>query len=131
MPNHFHISMRSVVEGGISTYMHRIGNAYAKYFNKKYDKSGHVFQGAYKAKLVLSDQQLAYLSAYIHRNPHELTEWKNKSSEYPWSSYQDCKENRWGGLVSVGSIVKSFGSYSAYGEYVETSGAKEDWEIEE
>lgn len=128
MPNHFHLSVRSVTDEGISKYMHRVLTAYASYFNKKYDRSGHVFQGAYKAKFISSDQQLTYLSAYIHRNPHELSEWKNKSHEYPWSSYRDCKVNRWGTLMSVEGIVKSFGSYNAYKEYVENSGAKEDWE---
>jgi putative transposase len=130
MPNHFHISVRSVTEGGVSLYMHRVGNAYAKYFNKKYDKSGHVFQGAYKAKLVLSDKQLMYLSAYIHRNPHELEKWRYRSGLYPWSSYQDCRNNRWGDLLLTQEIIQSFDSYSAYEEYIETSGAKEDWEGE-
>jgi REP element-mobilizing transposase RayT len=85
MPNHFHLSVRSVTDDGISKYMHRVSSAYAAFFNKKYGRSGHVFQGAYKAKFISSDQQLTYLSAYIHHNPHELTEWKNKSHEYPWS----------------------------------------------
>jgi REP element-mobilizing transposase RayT len=130
MPNHFHLSVRSVTDDGISKYMHRVSSAYAAYFNKKYGRSGHVFQGAYKAKFISSDQQLTYLSAYIHRNPHELTEWKNMSHEYPWSSYQDCKVNRWGTLLSVEGIMQSFGSYQEYQDYVENSGAKEDWEDE-
>jgi REP element-mobilizing transposase RayT len=130
MPNHFHLSVRSVTDDGISKYMHRVSSAYAAFFNKKYGRSGHVFQGAYKAKFISSDQQLTYLSAYIHHNPHELTEWKNKSHEYPWSSYQDCNVNRWGTLLSAEGIVQSFGSYQEYQDYVENSGAKEVWEDE-
>ncbi len=127
MPNHFHLTIKAVTEAGISKYMHRVGNAYAKYFNKKYDKSGHVFQGAFKAKFIASDRQLAYLSAYIHRNPHELYEWKDKANYYPWSSYQDYKINRWGNLLASAEIVNSFSSYDEYQNYVESSGAKEQW----
>ena len=89
MPNHFHITIQSVSDDGISRYMQKLGNAYAKYFNKRYEKTGHVFESGYKVKLILTDQQLVYLSAYIHRNPNEINTWKDKSFEYPWSSYQD------------------------------------------
>jgi hypothetical protein len=108
--------------------MHGVSSAYATYFNKRYDKSGHVFQGAYKAKIILSDKQLAYLSAYIHRNPHELDMWKGRSHKYPWSSYQDYDRNRWGSLLDRTTITDTFKSFQDYQEYVETSGAKEDWE---
>lgn len=128
MPNHFHITLRAVTEDGVSRYMHRVSNAYAKYFNTKYKKTGHVFQGAYKAKFIASDNQLTYLSAYIHRNPHEIKEWEGRCTEYPWSSYQDCKINRWGDLLVAKTIVSTFGSYDDYETYVETSGAKEEWE---
>lgn len=127
MPNHFHLTVKALADDGLSKYMHRVGNAYAKYFNKKYDKSGHVFQGNYKLKFIASDNQLAYLSAYIHRNPHELKKWKGDCYFYPWSSYQDYRLNRWGSLLTSSEIVNSFGSYEEYQNYVEASGAKEEW----
>ncbi len=127
MPNHFHVTLRAVTEDGVSRYMHKVSNAYAKYFNAKYQKTGHVFQGAYKAKFVASDNQLTYLSAYIHRNPHEMKEWEGRCAEYPWSSYQDYKFNRWGDLLAAKMIVSTFNSYKEYESYVETSGAKEEW----
>lgn len=104
MPNHFHLTVKAINDDGLSKYMHKLGNAYSQYFNKRYEMTGHVFQGTYKAKLVDSDQQLAYLSAYIHRNPHELDGWKNKAAAYPWSSYQDYRNNRWGELL-VGDMM--------------------------
>src|SRR3989344_2015385 len=42
MPNHFHLTVREIKENGISQYMQRILKAYPKYFNTKYNKSGHL-----------------------------------------------------------------------------------------
>jgi putative transposase len=128
MPNHFHITLRAVTDDGVSRYMHRVSNAYAKYFNTKYKKTGHVFQGAYKAKFITSDSQLTYLSAYIHRNPNEMKKWERRCAEYPWSSYQDYGINRWGSLLSRDMVTATFKSFEDYTKFVETSGAKEDWE---
>ena len=44
MPNHFHLIVKEVEESGVAKYMQRILNSYTKYINKKYDKSGHLFQ---------------------------------------------------------------------------------------
>ena len=128
MPNHFHLTVKAVTDVGVSKYMQKVSNAYAKYFNKRYKKSGHVFQGVYKARLVDTDQQLTYLSAYVHRNPQEINAWKDNTYGYPWSSYQDYHCNRWRSLLSPSVITDTFKSFSDYQEYVETSGAKEDWE---
>jgi putative transposase len=128
MPNHFHLTVKSLTDDGLSKYMHRVSSAYATYFNKRHNKSGHVLQGAYKAKIILSDEQLMYLSAYIHRNSHELDMWKGRSNKYPWSSYQDYDHNRWGSLLETSTVNNTFKSFQDYREYVETSGAKEDWE---
>lgn len=127
MPNHFHIALFSLDDNGVSRYMHKLSNAYAKYFNTRYERTGHVFQGTYKAKLVTSDEQLTYLSAYIHRNPNELKLWKDQSLDYPWSSYQDHSINRWGKLLINDHIMRTFSSFKDYQEYVEASGVKSEF----
>ena len=66
MPNHFHLLVREVKEGGVSKYMQRLQNAYTKYINTKYDRSGHLLQGAYKAVLIENNEQLLYVSSYIY-----------------------------------------------------------------
>ncbi len=88
MPNHFHLCLQEHIKGGISTYMHKISTAYAKYYTTKYEHEGHLFQGTFKAVHILDNEQLTYLTAYIHRNPREIKEWRNKEDIYPWSSYQ-------------------------------------------
>lgn len=131
MPNHYHLIIYNAKDDGISRYMQRVLNSYTKYFNTKYEQSGHLFQGPYKAVHIADDNQLSYLSAYIHRNPNELKEWKGKEIEYPWSSYQDyVKENRWRELLENSIIIDKFDNGEDYKEFVQNSGAKEDFNIQ-
>ena len=125
MPNHFHLTVKEVAEGGISQYMQRVLNAYTKYYNAKYNKFGHLFQGPYKIVHIEDNRQLLHLSAYIHRNPRELKKWRQKEDKYPWSSYQDYVfENRWGNLLSQNIISDQFESKHEYHNFVKTSTAK-------
>jgi putative transposase len=126
MPNHFHLILLELEECGISEYMQRVLTAYAKYFNTKYEKTGHVFQGPFQASHVDKNEYLLYLSAYIHRNVREIAKWKNKEYNYSWSSYQDCVgENRWGELLDNDIIIGQFKDGNEYKRFVHTSGAKE------
>jgi len=126
MPNHFHITVLEVDEKGISTYMQRVLNSYTKYFNTKYKRSGHLFQGPYQIVYIKDNEQLLYLSTYIHKNPQEIKEikkydWKN----YFWSSYQDyVKENRWGEVLRTDIILGQFKDENEYADFVKTSPAK-------
>jgi len=125
MPNHFHLIVKGLEEGSIATYMQRVLTAYSKYYNTKYEKSGHVFQGPYRAIHITSDSQLKYLSSYIHRNPRELVNWINKEDRYQWSSYQDyIGENRWGDLLLLDIVLGQFKNKGRYHEFVKTSTAK-------
>lgn len=128
MGNHYHLLVRELAEGGIARYMQRVGDAYSKYFNAKYQMPGHVFAGRYKAVHVQDNRQLMYLSAYIHRNPRELKGWKDMEDQYPWSSLTDyVNENRWGGLLAQEIILDQFEGTrgSNYADFVKTNTAKE------
>lgn len=125
MPNHFHLIAKEVAEGGIVIYMQRVLTAYSKYYNTKYGRSGHVFQGPYRFVHIADDRQLLHLSAYIHRNCRELRKWFRKEDQYFWSSYQDfIKENRWGDLISPKIVSGQFKNKEKYKKFVETSPTK-------
>lgn len=126
MPNHFHLLIKEARGNGISTYMQRILNAYTKYYNTKYETSGHLFQGPYKIVHVKDNDQLLYTSAYIHRNCRELKIWSKKESLYPWSSFRDyVKENRWGALINSRVILEQFEGGEEYKSWVDSSAAKD------
>lgn len=80
MPNHFHLLVKEKIEGGISLFMQKLSTAYTMYFNKKYDRTGSLFQGKFKAKHLDSENYLKYQFSYIHLNPISIIEhdWKDK-----------------------------------------------------
>ena len=79
MPNHFHLLLKQKQENGISKFMHKLGVGYSMYFNQKYERTGSLFQGTYKAIPVNNDSYFIHLPYYIHLNPLDLIEpkWKN------------------------------------------------------
>lgn len=106
MPNHIHLLVRATEENGISRFMQKLMTAYTMYFNKKYERSGALFQGKFKATHVMSDCYLKYLIAYIHLNPVKIIdpEWKENGirdqekaeaflEQYRYSSFLDYWKN--------------------------------------
>lgn len=102
MPNHFHILVHEKIEGGISKYMLKLMTSYSMYFNKKYKRTGKLYEEKFKSTHVNTDRYLKYLYSYIHLNPAKLIDkgWKeNKSkntrqlleyiSTYFYSSFQE------------------------------------------
>lgn len=81
MPNHFHLLLREIIEGGITTFMHKLGTAYTMYFNARNERTGNLFCKPFRSRHVHNDQYLQYLVQYIHSNPAELYEPKWKSGE--------------------------------------------------
>jgi REP element-mobilizing transposase RayT len=69
MPNHFHMLIFELEEGGITNFMRKVATGYSMYFNVKNNRSGSLFQGRYKAKHIDTDVYLRYMYEYIHLNP--------------------------------------------------------------
>jgi len=102
MPNHIHLLMKQIKDDGITKFMRKVGAGYGRYFNKKYERRGYVFQNRFRSIHIEDDNQLRIIFNYIHVNPISLIEpgWKEngikdtkKSAdflrEYKWSSYKD------------------------------------------
>ncbi|TAL20050.1 hypothetical protein EPN90_01750 [Patescibacteria group bacterium] len=106
MPNHFHLLVSPVENDGLSLFMNKMADGYTKYLNKKYQRSGHLFEGRYQLKLVENDSYALQLSKYIHLNPKELIQSNNHEAtlsfidNYRWSSYPN-----WLGKKSFSSIL--------------------------
>jgi len=102
MPNHIHLLLKQVKDNGITNFMKKVGGGYANYFNKKYQRKGHLFN-KFKSIHVADDDQLKTAFAYIHTNPLSFIEpgFKEKGirdidkavkfleEEYRWSSFFD------------------------------------------
>lgn len=117
MPNHFHIYItspkgksfgdRDEEDNMISVFMSKLCTSYTMYFNKKYIRTGSLFEGKFKSVHIQEDTQAKYLFSYIHLNPIKLiqSDWKEigiknvKSAleylkKYKWSSYLDHKKSK-------------------------------------
>jgi len=87
MNNHYHILLETP-SGNLSQIMQHINGAYTNYFNTKRKRSGHLFQGRYKAILIEADEYASELSRYIHLNPVRVGA-ASTPDKFRWSSYQD------------------------------------------
>lgn len=125
MNNHYHFILETP-KGNLLKVMHGINGGYTGYFNRKYKRSGHLFQGRYKGILVEKDAYLQQLSKYVHLNPvrAKIVE---RPEQFRWSSYTAYigkeKEDKW---VEYSWILSNFGknrdaAKRKYREYVEES----------
>ncbi len=91
MSNHFHFLVRQLTDNGISIFMNRLQNSYARYFNTEQTRHGPLFQGRFKAVLIESEEQLIHVSRYIHLNPFSASVVKDlpELRQYPWCSLQE------------------------------------------
>ncbi|HUO55938.1 MAG TPA: transposase [Candidatus Paceibacterota bacterium] len=102
MPNHFHILLREMAEGGITKFMHKVGTSYTMYFNAKRGRTGNLFVKPFRSKYIADDRYFKRVVQYIHLNPAELFEkdWKTGNvlnlgklehhlRTYPFSSLYD------------------------------------------
>lgn len=60
---------------------------YTRYFNKKYNYIGHLFQAKYFSELIQSDKQILEASRYVHLNPVKA-KIVSRPEEYQWASYR-------------------------------------------
>lgn len=119
MNNHFHFLVKQIRDNGISKFMANFMNSYTKYFNTKYQRVGPLFQGAFKAVHIESDEQLLHLSRYIHLNP--VTSFKIKPKElkdYQWSSYPSYIGDSDVNFVDKDIIINFFTPPVKYEEFV-------------
>ena len=107
MPNHFHLLIKEIAEGGITKFMHRVGTSYTMYFNVKRERVGNLFVKPFRSKHVAGDIYFRRVAQYIHLNPVELFEpqWKT-------------------GVVSNGDVLERRLKKYPYSSLPEYSGAK-------
>lgn len=99
MPNHFHLILKEIEEGGVTRFMHKLGTGMAGHANVKYKQTGSLFQGPYRSRTISEDSYFRYVAAYVMvKNTFELfpggfrkactsldTAWK-WAIHYPFSS---------------------------------------------
>jgi putative transposase len=144
MSNHYHLLVETP-RGNLSRFLQHLNTAYILYFNRAYQRRGHVLEGRFQAKLVDANDYLLALTRYIHLNPVKLKKLRSLSipekiaclRTYRWSSYPG-----YAGLgerddfVHYQPLVALVGEgrkkpEAAYREFVETGIVKNDAELQQ
>ena len=87
MPNHVHLVIQIVREASFSEVMQRVAAGYTRYFNERYSRVGHLYQGRFYSNFIHREAYAREVTRYVHLNPVRagLCVWPG---EYAWSSYQ-------------------------------------------
>ncbi len=119
--NHFHFILEQVAERGIEKFMHRLGTGHSKYFNTRHKRSGALFQGKFKAKLINSNEYLLHLSVYVNLNDrvHSRGRLASTLSRTSWDEYikDDCVDD----FCKKDIILGQFKNKKGYRKFAESS----------
>jgi putative transposase len=107
MGNHIHLLLE-VEEDSLSKIMQTLLFRYTRYFNRRYGKTGHLFEGRYRAILCDKDAYLLELVRYIHLNPVRAKVVKDPE-RYKWTSHQRYLGKGVEGLIEEEFLLKQFG----------------------
>jgi putative transposase len=133
MQNHYHLLLKQKTENGITEFMHKLGDGYAKYFNLKAKRVGALFQGKFQSVWIGRNRHFLYIPHYIHLNPLDLefTHWRERPvknrkevldflKNYEWSSYNDyVGGNNNFDLVLNKNLIKEYFNAKEYQEDLE------------
>jgi REP element-mobilizing transposase RayT len=126
MDNHFHLLIQTP-RANLAEFMHHLNLCYTGWFNHKHGRSGHLFQGRYKAFLIDADNYLMEVSRYLHLNKARARGVKSTNLKRCW---QDLQHDMWSSLpgyfntrkqlknISYEMILEMVGSRRAYRKYV-------------
>jgi putative transposase len=108
MTNHVHLVATPATPDSAPRTMHLLGSLYARYFNDRYDRTGTLWEGRYKAAIVHDEQYLLACMRYVELNPVRA-QMVSEPGNYPWSSYR-CT-----GLASPDHLVTPHALYLELG----------------
>ena len=117
MPTHYHLLIL-LTEADLSHRMQLFSISYTKAMNKRYDRVGSLFQGAFQAKHVNENNYLVHLSRYIHLNP-VTAGLAARPEDWEFSSYREYIGLRDGTLPQSEIVLSQFPSREAYRDFVE------------
>ena len=129
MDNHFHLLVETH-DANLSAAIQWLNISYAAWYNKKHNRSGHVFQGRFKSYLIEADEYLTTVSRYIHLNPIRAGV-VEKPLDYSWSSYRCfAGEQKAPGWLKTRQVLEQFSArtsraITAYRSFVEDTSIKE------
>lgn len=115
MPNHVHLLIEPAGEP-LELIFKRLGVKYVGWFNRKYDRAGHLFQDRFRSENVEDNLYFMTVLRYILQNPMKAG-MESQPGSYPWSSYLAYKKGI-GSITDTQYAIDLFGSQEALIDYV-------------
>ncbi len=131
MEDHYHLLISELVKGGLIKFMMKVNVGYAKYYNERYGRRGHLFQGKTRKILVAREAHFLYILHYLHLNPLDYlkgaTKWREREKniikntnealkylgKYRWSSYLDyCEKKNFPSILTKDLFGNVFENYT-------------------
>lgn len=128
MPNHVHLLVESSKQP-LAKFMQGLQQSYSQYFNLKHHKSGHLFEGRYKAIICQKDEYLLELIRYIHLNPVRAGMIKTVDG-YRYSGHHIYVEGKASEVIDATKVLRLLGGQRAYERFVReglNQGHKEEY----
>ena len=123
MPNHYHFLVRQDGEESAGDLPQLVFNSYSKAYNKMYSRSGTLFEGRFRAKVIQTTSHLLHLCRYIHGNPVK-DGMVSTPGDWPYSNYLEWIEERPGMLIDRNFVKEQFSDSQEYkkfmADYLET-----------
>ena len=116
MENHVHLLVNDQ-QGHVPEMMQKIGISYTKYYNDKYERGGHLFQGRYLSEPIRDGVYLLTVFRYILNNPRKAG--ICPADQYRWSSYRAYFKT--GTSINIGFVRERFPTAEMYREYIGTA----------
>ena len=85
MPDHFHLVLRPIHDGDLSSWMQWLATAHVRRYHRRHESSGHVWQGRFKAFPIQEDEHLTAILRYVEGNPLR-SKLVDRSQDWYWSS---------------------------------------------
>ena len=92
MANHYHLLIRTK-EANLSSAIQWLGVSYSVWFNRRHERSGHLFQGRFKSFLIENERYFRTMGFYLHGNPLRAGKVK-RLKDYFWSSYEGYRDRK-------------------------------------
>lgn len=128
MPNHVHLLVESS-DHPLAKFMQGLQQSYSQYFNLKHHKTGHLFEGRYKAIICQKDEYLLELIRYIHLNPVRAGMFKTVDG-HPYSGHHVYLHGKASEVIDPAKVLRLLGGQRAYERFVRdglNEGHKEEY----
>ena len=119
MPNHYHLQLKQLVKNGISIFISKFQNSFTKYFNILTNRTGHLFESQFKAKIILNEEEFIHVNRYIHLNPYTsflITDIKDLKSYFASSLTEYFDEKQ--GFCEKSLVLSHFKNLKDYWQFI-------------